>query len=141
MKLKKPISITIYALLTVVSVIMWIPYPDSVHFFGCASLVQSFVIAVSLENIILSRIILSWLFVFSVLLLTFYFIATIKKKFFPFIVVAGLDIIMSLMLASICIFTSDYINQNTWCILIGCVTRTIYFVYMLIDARSHSSAK
>lgn len=140
-KFTKPLFPTLYMGLTFLSVFLWVQFPIVVHFFGAASIVQSFVIAVSLENHLLARVLLMWPFVFTILLITVYFIAVFKKKHLPFVVVAGVDIALSILLGLLCVYSCDYINRNVWCVFIGCVTRALFYFYMLYDVRKYHITK
>lgn len=99
-------SATLYLILTVLGIILWLPIPEISHFIGASSLVYAFLFGVADHNF--SFIALLWILFFIVNLAVWYVYGKKKNKYIYFFATVGLELLVSLGFICIKVITANY---------------------------------
>ena len=99
-------SATLYLILTVFGIILWLPIPEISHFIGASSLVYAFLFGVADNNF--SFIALLWILFFVINLVVWYVYGKKKNKYIYFFAIVGLELIVSLVFICIKVSIANY---------------------------------
>lgn len=98
----------IYLFSILLGIVMWFPFPDSIHFFGASSLFYAFLLEISRVSSALSFFSVSWIIVFSVGIIACFLIARKKDYYVPFFFAIAIEIGFSLVFLVIKIVLRNY---------------------------------
>lgn len=99
-------SPTLYLILTVLGIILWLPIPDISHFIGASSLVYAFLFGAADNSF--SVIALLWILFFVINLVVWYVYGKKKNKYIYFFTVVGLELLVSLIFICVKVIIANY---------------------------------
>lgn len=99
-------SATLYLILTVLGIILWLPIPDISHFIGASSLVYAFLFGAADNSF--SVIALLWILFFVINLVVWYVYGKKKNKYIYFFTVVGLELLVSLIFICVKVIIANY---------------------------------
>lgn len=123
------LMIKLYFLATIFVFICWIPFPETCHFMGASSLVYAFLLAVGCEQRFLSILVASWIPILFINLVIWFVFALKKHKSFPFLVVVGADLLVSLLIICYKVYSSN--STDLGITILGFTIRMVYFGGMI----------
>ena len=119
---KCKLSATIYLILTVIGIILWLPIPEIIHFTGASSLVYAFLFGVAYNSFAL--IALLWILFLVINLIVWYIYGIKNNKFFPFFIIVGIDLMASIGCICFKVFIANYTDLLV--VTVGCAIRLVY---------------
>lgn len=98
----------IYLVSILLGIVLWFPFPNTIHFFGASSLFYAFLLAISSVSSALTFLSISWIIVFSVGIIVCFLIAKRKDYYVPFFFAIAIEIVVSLAFLVIKIVLRNY---------------------------------
>ena len=112
---------TIYLGLTVLGIILWLPFPEICHFIGASSIVYAFLFGAAYSKI--SFVALLWILFFVVNIVIWYIYGKKKNKYIYFFATVGLELLVSLVFICVKAFIANY--TDIVIAIVGFVVRTV----------------
>ena len=137
MLLNKLSLIRVYIVWVILGIVLWVPFQDLSHFIGASSIIYSVLFAIGIESSFVGHLLLLYIPIFIGCLVFSYILARFKNKFLPFVFLAGIEIIVSLLF----ILCKIFILKNTFEITMlwgGFFVRSIVYITVLRLFRSTS---
>ncbi len=133
MKNLKKHLIRLYVIITAVQPLLWIACPEAVHFFGASSLTYLFQYSLGNERRPVTFLALAIIPVLFAALAVSLFLFEKRKQLMPFLIVTGMDLIISLLILAYKIAIDNYIDIVLACIGLG--VRLLFFPYLCYRRR------
>ena len=130
----KELPITIYFIMTIICILLWVPFHDLCHLAGAVSIIYSFLFAVGIHNQFFRYIALVWGPLLMLSLIISYIIAAKRRKYLPFLVVAGTDLTVLVLLIGYKLLRSNYVGLLP--MSLSCSAHIIYFFWMIRHFRN-----
>ena len=122
-------TIKLYFIMAFSGFILWIPFPELVHFMGPSSLYYALLFAIGIGRSLMSCLALTWILLCIIALTFGYIMARRKQMYTPFILIVSLELAVSLLFAIFKITSANYTDLKI--ILIGFCIRLLYYMVML----------
>ena len=114
-----------YILSIFLGIILWIPFPKSIHFFGASSVFYAFLLAVSRISSALTFFSITWIVLFSIGIVACFLIARVSNYYKPFICVIVIELAVSLVFLIIKLSLQNY--ADLLAAFIGLIMRILFF--------------
>lgn len=120
--------IRIYFISILFGIVLWRICPETVHFIGASSIVYAFLIALGTGRGLIAFFALGWIFIFIIAGIVCYVFAMRRGFLLPIKVLAGLELIASLLCIAFKLFIKNYIDLKLafW----GLAVRTLLYLFM-----------
>ena len=129
--------INLYVILTLLALLLWIPFPAIIHFMGASSLLYAFLFAVGVGKCWASYVAIAWIPVFCVGLVFSCCVARKYLKHIPFCIIAGLELIVTLFFILFKVVGGN--NNQLVIMLLGFIVRIVCYVWMVCCVHSTQS--
>ncbi len=129
---KRILPINLYIIFTVLNMVIWWFIPELEGFLGGSSPVYVFVLCVGLERFWISILGIAWILAFFISIIVFYILARKYNKYILFIVLVGIDLLISLpiLLVYIISIINGY-SANIFLRVGWYVLSIIYYIWMV----------
>lgn len=127
------LPINVYMFATLLTIILWIPFPETCHFLGASSLIYAFLFAVGSNNSMIAVLALLWIPLLGVNLIIWFVYAMKKHVSFPFIITVGSDLLISLLIIFSKVYSENYTDLGIT--ITGYVIRLTFFCWMVYEVR------
>ena len=123
-------AVLVYFLVSVISVVVWIPWPTVSYFFRANSTILTFLTAASAEEKWGLYAALVWIVVFVCFFSTGCVLAVRRAVFLPFLVAAGLD-----WLISLCVLLCNvHTIRSMGAVFVGLILHGFHYGYTVFCA-------
>ena len=89
-------AVRCYYIITILSVLLWIPYPELSYLLHINSTILAFMSGIGSENVLLLLVAFAWMLIFVVLFVAGIVRAEKCEDYFLIIIVSGFDLLISL---------------------------------------------
>lgn len=139
-KLKRLVDF--YMIMILLGIVLWIPFPEIGSVIGATSVIHAFLIAVGDAHEWMRYLALIWILVFAVFVTVAYFLVCTKRRYTPFIVIVGMELLIA---GAFVVYKICCGNDYKWImILVGYIIRFLYctlifHIYTSIHIRKDDS--
>ena len=135
MKLNRQlIPSVLYVIFTILNIFLWFPFPEICHFMGASSVIYAFLLAVGTDQQLLAYLAVIWIPIFITSLFICFIFVLVRKRYLPFLLIVGFELLVSMFILGIKITTHNYSDLGI--AIIGYVIRLGYFFWMLQFTRN-----
>lgn len=127
--LRRIFPIRIFLLFTILDVLLWFPFPDIVHFAGMSSLFHLLLYALGNDRSVSTILALILIPILIACTILFYIMAKKQHKLVPFLVLVGIDLLISFILFFYKIAIGNFLDL--FICLSGYILRFVFFLWMI----------
>ena len=121
-------AVRYYYIITLLSLLLWIPFPELSYIFRINSPIFAFLFGVGSESALILLAAFVWILIFFGLFITGIVLAEKSNIYFPFVIISSVDLLISFFILLFRPHTADI----GWPIFLGLLLHCLHYAFIVV---------
>jgi hypothetical protein len=129
-------AVRYYYIVTLLSFLLWIPFPELSYIFRINSPIFAFLCGVGSESVLILLAAFIWILIFFGLFITGIVLAEKCNIYFPFVIICGVDLLISFFI----LLFRPHATYIEWPMFVGLLFHCLHYAAVLVRFRKERLA-